>query len=70
MNATLRTVSTPRFDPRAESQLREVRRLLGFAKDVWPLDLEVADSFVARAANRLAAAIRLSERGTITGEQA
>lgn len=42
---------------RAEAGMREVRKLLGYARDVFPIDRECADAFGARAANKLAAVI-------------
>ncbi len=56
------------MNEQAEGLLRDMRKLLGFADQLFRLDplnsdfLEVADSFVACASNRLAASIRLSER--------
>lgn len=49
--------SMARDSERSEKLLREMRRLLGFARDIFPVDVETADAFAARAANKLALAI-------------
>lgn len=52
--ADLVAANMDRESERSESLMREARRLLGYANRVWPIDLETADAFVARAANKVA----------------
>lgn len=49
--------SMARDSERSEKLLREMRRLLGFATQAFPVNVELADAFAARAANKLALAI-------------
>ncbi len=52
-------------DPRAEALMQQVRLLLDYARQTFPANRELADAFGAKAANKLALAIKRGMHGNV-----